>query len=407
MAAFNYIALDTEGRRRKGVIEAESERQTRQLLRERALTPLQVRETTQISHNTKDKGLPTARIFRLSARELSQVTRQLATLVQAGLPVEEALHSLSRQHEKAAVQSMLAAVRSHVLEGHTLAEGLSHFPKSFSELYRTSVHAGERTGHLGTVLEYLAEFTQRTHEARQKILLAALYPAILSVVSLAIILFLLAFIVPDMVRVFVDAGHTLPLLTRGLIGLSNGMQSYGWLLLPAGIGTVIVVRRALKHPYQRMKLDGWILRLPLLGKLTAQATSARFASTLGMLQTSGIPLLQSLEIASAMIHNRQLRARASQVALRVREGVALSRAMDQSGIFPPVLMTMTASGEVSGRLGDMLTRAGAMQQRELENRIAVLLGLFEPLVILVMGGLVLVLVLAIILPILNLNQLVS
>lgn len=406
MAAFDYIALDTNGRRRKGVIEADSARQTRQLLREQSLTPITVEAATQ-NTGLRSTATPHRRTAgRISSRDISVLTRQLATLVQAGLPVESALQTLSRQHENAAAKSMLAAVRAQVLEGQTLADALAQFPRSFSELYRMSVHAGERSGHLGMVLETLADFTERTQQARQKILLAALYPAILFGVSLLIIVFLLAFIVPDMVRVFVDAGQSLPLLTRGLIGFSHAVQHYGILVPPLFIAGIIWLRRRLKNPTTRLRLDQHMLRWPLLGKLILLASAARFSSTLGMLQQSGVPLLQAMEIAGAVLQNRHLRARAAEAALRVREGVSLTQAMEQSGIFPPVLITMIASGEASGTLGTMLGRASTMQQRDLENRMAVLLGLFEPLVILFMGGLVLLLVLAIILPILNLNQLV-
>lgn len=406
MAAFDYIALDTDGRRRKGVMEADSARQTRQLLRDQALTPITVEAAAQGAKPRSNGTAPSRTAARIRSRDLSVLTRQLATLIQAGLPIESALQTLSRQHEKPAVKSMLAAVRAQVLEGQTLADALARFPRSFSELYRMSVHAGERSGHLGMVLETLADYTERTQQARQKILLAALYPAILFVVSLLIIVFLLAFIIPDMVRVFVDAGQALPLLTRGLIGVSHAIQDYGLLIPPLVVGGVVWVRRRLNNPAIRLRLDQHMLRWPLIGKLTLLASAARFSSTLGMLQQSGVPLLQALEIAGAVLQNRYLRSRATEAALRVREGVSLTQAMEQSGIFPPVLITMIASGEASGTLGPMLGRASSMQQRDLETRLAVLLGVFEPLVILFMGGLVLLLVLAIILPILNLNQLV-
>jgi general secretion pathway protein F len=408
MAAFEFVALDSNGRRHKGVIEADSARQTRQILRERQLTPVQVDEASQARQAADNTpGQKSWRPQRVGLREISVITRQLATLVEAGLPVEQALQALSRQSEKPRVKSMLAAVRAQVLEGRTLAESLAAFPRSFSELYRTSVHAGERSGHLSRVLEHLADYTESSYQSRQKILLAMLYPAILTVVSVLIIIFLMVFIIPDMVKVFTGAGQTLPLLTRGLIFTSEGLQQYGLVLLMVLGGGIVFAKRAMRRPEVQAMVDKSLLTWPLVGRFAYQYSASRFASTLGMLQESGVPLLQALDIAAAVLPNRYLRARVSEVGKQVREGVSLSKAMEQSGVFPPVLLTMVGSGEASGTLGDMLSRAGGIQQRDLQNRVAVLLGLFEPLVLLVMGGLVLLLVLAIILPILNLNQLVQ
>lgn len=399
MAAFDYVALDRDGRRHKGVIEADSLRQSRQMLRERALTPVKLSEAAP-TRGGKGRG-------RIGLREVAVMTRQLATLVQASLPVEQALAALSRQADKPKLKSLLAAVRAQVLEGKTLAQGLGIYPRVFSELYRSSVHAGERSGHLGRVLEHLADFTENAYQARQKVLLALLYPAILTVVSILIILFLLTSIIPDMVKVFTGAGQELPGLTRALIGLSHGLQDYGLWLLLLFAAAGYAGKKALERPEVQAKLDERMLRWPVVGRFLLQYNAARFAATLGMLQESGVPLVQALDIAGAVVPNRFLRAQISGVNKQVREGVSLSRAMELSEIFPPVLMTMAASGEASGQLGPMLTRAGGIQQRDMENRIAVLLGLFEPMVLLVMGGLVLILVLAIILPILNLNQLVQ
>lgn len=404
MAAFEFVALDASGKRHKGVVEADSARQTRQILRERSLTPLQIEEAhgkrpgnAQQSSGGKKVGL----------RDISVITRQMATLIGAGLPVEQALQSLSKQSEKPRVKTMLATVRAQVVEGRTLADSLNAFPRSFSELYRTSVHAGERTGHLDRVLEHLADFTENGYQFRQKILLAMLYPAILTVVSVLIILFLMVFIIPDIVKVFTGAGQTLPMLTRGLIFISEGLHDYGLGLLAVVIAGVLFTKQYLRSAKARAALDRRMLSWPVVGKFIYQYSASRFASTLGMLQESGVPLVQALDIAAAVLPNKFLRARVTEVSKQVREGVNLSRAMEQSGVFPPVLITMVGSGEASGTLGSMLTRAGGIQQRDLENRVAVLLGLFEPLVLLVMGGMVLILVLAIILPILNLNQLVQ
>lgn len=398
MSAFNYIALDSNGRRHKGVLEADNERQTRAMLRERQLTPVSVQETA------GQAALRFARHIRL--RDLSEITRQLAIMVQSGLQVEQALQALSRQNANPVVKSTLASVRSQIMEGKTFAESLSTFPRSFPEIFRSSVKAGERSGHLDIVLGQLADFIENAHQARQKVLLALLYPAVLTIISLLIIVFLMTYIVPDMIRVFADSGHSLPLLTRILITVSDFIRNYGLLLVAGFAALAWAGHRWIKRPDIRMKLDERLLHLPVLGALLLQYDCTRFASTLGMLQESGVPLLQAIEIATSVIKNRHIRQHAQHIARKVSEGVSLSWALEQTKLFPPVLATMAGSGEASGKLGAMLVRASAISQRDTENRTAVLLGLFEPLVLLFMGMVVLMLVIAIILPILNLNKLV-
>ncbi len=409
MAAFDYSALDANGRRARGVLEAESARHARQLLRARALTPLALHEADSRTRQRQGTSAPRRRSGgkAVGLREVSMLTRQLATLIAARLPVEQALQVVSQQQEKPAIERMIAAVRTQVLEGNTLADSMAAYPRAFSELYRASIHAGERSSHLDTVLSYLADYTESSYQARQKMLLALLYPMILTIVSLAIIFFLLVFIVPDMVRVFSDAGQTLPLLTRGLIAISHGIGQYGLLIVAAAVMLVVWLRRRWRKPTTRAAIDRRMLRWPVVGKLLMQYNLARFSATLGMLHESGVPLVQALDIASATLGNRHIKTALTEVAKRVSEGVSLAQSLEQTGIIPPVLTTMVASGEASGTLGEMLARASAIQQRDLENRTALVLGLFEPLVLVFMGGVVLLLVLAIILPILNLNQLVS
>lgn len=407
MAAFDYIALDGKGRKRKGVIEADSARQTRQLLRERSLTPISVTEAVKGGKKTVDTMASRWRERKVGLRDVSLITRQIATLIDSGLAVEAALGALVRQSDKPAVKSMLAAVRSQVVEGRGLAESLGAYPSSFSDMYRASVYAGERTGHLGMVLLHLADYTESTLEARQRIILALMYPIILCVVSVVIIIFLLSYIMPDMIRVFAGSGHTLPMLTRSLIFVSDGIQHYGLFAVLLIAGGVVAARRALTNPETQLMVDRRLLRVPVIGGVLYQYGSARFASTLGMLQGSGVPLVQALDITAAVMRNRHLKAAVKDIARKVSEGISLSKAMDQANVFPPVLVTMTGSGEASGELGAMLVKAAAIQERDLGNRIAVMLALFEPMVLLVMGGIVLLLVLAIILPILNLNQMVK
>lgn len=404
MAAFEYIALDPRGRQQKGVLEADSARQVRQLLRERQLAPLQVKATRTREHAGGGR-LSFGR--GLSARDLALVTRQLATLVQAALPIEEALGAAAAQASAARIQSMLLAVRAKVLEGHSLASSLKEFPAAFPDLYRATVAAGEHAGHLGPVLEQLADYTEQRQQSRQKIQLALLYPVILMLASLGIVGFLLGYVVPDVVRVFIDSGQTLPALTRGLIALSSLVKQWGWLALLLAIGGFIGARMALRDETVKRRWHATLLRLPLIGRLVRSTDTARFASTLAILTQSGVPLVEALGIAAEVIANRVIRADVVLAAQKVREGGSLTRALDASGQFPPMMLHMIASGERSGELDKMLARTARNQENDLSAQIALLVGLFEPFMLVFMGAVVLVIVLAILLPILSLNQLVS
>ncbi|CAD5109758.1 GspF family T2SS innner membrane protein variant XcpS [Zestomonas carbonaria] len=404
MAAFEYLALDPDGRQRKGVLEADSARQVRQLLRERQLAPLEVKPT-RVREQAATGGFRFAR--GLSARDLALLTRQLATLVQAGLPIEEAVRAAAAQASAPRVQSMLLAVRARVLEGHSLATSLKEFPAAFPDLYRATVAAGEHAGHLGPVLEQLADYTEQRQQSRQKIQLALLYPLILMVASLLIVGFLLGYVVPDVVRVFVDSGQTLPALTRGLIATSELVKGWGWLLLLAIVIGVFAFRRALRDERLRLRWHGLLLRLPLAGRLIRATDCARFASTLAILTRSGVPLVEALSIAAEVIANRLIRGHVVVVAQKVREGGSLTRALEASGQFPPMMLHMIASGERSGELDQMLARTARNQESDLGAQIALLVGLFEPFMLVFMGAVVLVIVLAILLPILSLNQLVG
>ncbi|MFZ6047125.1 GspF family T2SS innner membrane protein variant XcpS [Pseudomonas sp. CR3202] len=404
MAAFEYLALDAKGRQQKGVLEADSARQVRQLLRERQLAPLEVR-ATRVREQAERGRFSLAR--GLSARDLALVTRQLATLVQAALPIEEALRAAAAQSSSSRIQSMLLAVRARVLEGHSLANSLREFPSAFPELYRATVAAGEHAGHLGPVLEQLADYTEQRQQSRQKIQLALLYPVILMCASLSIVAFLLGFVVPDVVKVFIDSGQTLPLLTRGLIALSDLVKHWGWLILLVLVGAIVGARWALRDPNIRQRWHGLMLRIPLLGRLVRATDTARFASTLAILTRSGVPLVEALGIGAEVIANRVIRGHVVVAAQKVREGGSLTRALEGSGQFPPMMLHMIASGERSGELDQMLARTARNQENDLAAQIALLVGLFEPFMLVVMGAVVLVIVLAILLPILSLNQLVG
>jgi general secretion pathway protein F len=405
VAAFEYIALDNKGRQQKGVLEADSARQVRQILRERQMAPLEVKasrsreSTSTAAHFSFSRGI--------SAADLALITRQLATLVQAALPIEEALRAAAAQATSSRIQSMLLAVRARVLEGHDLASSLKEFPSAFPDLYRATVAAGEHAGHLGPVLEQLADYTEQRQQSRQKIQLALLYPLILMGASLLIVGFLLGYVVPDVVKVFIDSGQTLPALTRGLIALSDWVKGWGWLAVLLSAAGVVALRMALRDEAFKARWHGFLLRVPLVGRLIRATDCARFASTLAILTRSGVPLVEALNIGAQVIANLVIRADVLVAAQKVREGGSLTRALENSGQFPPMMLHMIASGERSGELDQMLTRTATNQESQLSAQIALLVGLFEPFMLVFMGAVVLVIVLAILLPILSLNQLVG
>ena len=404
MAAFEYVALDANGRQQKGLIEADSPRQARQLLRDKEWSPLEVKQ----ARSREESGAGGFSFGRgLSARDLALVTRQLATLVQAALPIEEALRAAAAQSSSQKIKSMLLAVRARVMEGHSLAASLREYPSAFPELYRATVAAGEHAGHLGLVLDQLADYTDQRQQSRQKIQLALLYPVILLVASLAIVVLLLGYVVPDVVKVFVNTGQDLPALTTGLIAVSEVVQRWGWLIMLGIVALVIGMRQALRNPDIKMRWHSFILRLPLIGRLARATNTARFASTLAILTRSGVPLVDALGIAAAVIGNLRIRERVVEAAQRVREGGSLTRALDATGEFPPMMLHMIASGEKSGELDQMLARTARNQENDLAAQISLLVGLFEPFMLVFMGAVVLVIVLAILLPILSLNQLVG
>jgi general secretion pathway protein F len=405
LAAFEYLALDGNGRQQKGVLEADSARQVRQILRERQLAPLDVQATRTREQAPGGGHFSLAR--GLSARDLALLTRQLATLIQAALPIEEALRAAAAQARAPRIQGMLLAVRARVLEGHGLASSLKEFPAAFPELYRATVAAGEHAGHLGPVLEQLADYTEQRQQSRQKIQLALLYPLILMCASLLIVGFLLGYVVPDIVRVFVDSGQTLPALTRGLIVASEWVKGWGWLALILAVLGFFALRFALREVAVRLRWHRFLLCVPLLGGLIRATDCARFASTLAILTRSGVPLVEALGIGAEVIVNRVIRAEVVVAAQKVREGGSLTRALEASGQFPPMMLHMIASGERSGELDQMLARTARNQENDLGAQVALLVGLFEPFMLVFMGAVVLVIVLAILLPILSLNQLVG
>ena len=404
MAAFRYEAYDAAGRLHKGVLEADTARQLRARLREQGWLAAEVASVSEASMGRGGSRWHWRR--GLSGTQLALVTRQFATLLAAGLPVEQTLNALIEQADTDYQRQVLAGVRGEVLAGHSLARALQKYPRVFPELYATLVAAGEQSGRLGEVMERLADYTESRQALRQKVGLAFVYPAIVTLVAGAVVLGLLTYVVPQVVNVFQNTQQTLPWLTRALIGLSDFLRASGWLWLAAIGAAVWAARRALARPQPRLRFHRWLLRLPLVGTLVRGVNSAQLASTLAILVGSGVPLLAALQAGAGVVNNLPMRQAVEEAGRRVREGGSLSRALAAARLFPPMLVHMIASGETSGRLVHMLERAAAQQSQEMENRVMGLTSLLEPLLILAMGAVVLVIVLAILLPIFEMNQLV-
>ena len=407
MGAFEYVAVDAAGRDRKGVIEGDTARHVRQLLREQALLPVEVREVVEQDDRSTRRSFKFRFQRGLSAADLALVTRQLATLVKSGLPLEEALLAVSQQTDKPRVHSIILGVRSKVMEGHTLADGLADFPGSFPEIYRATVAASEQSGHLDAVLERLADYTDNRQQMRSRTLTAMLYPVMLFVVCVAIVFFLLVSVVPKVVDVFRTSDAQLPLLTQLLITGSDFMREYGvWLVI--GIAAAgYLFSRWLRVEANLRRWHGFLLRLPLIGKIVRGSNTARFARTLSTLTSSTVPVLEALRISSEVVTNLPMRAAVADAAVRVREGAPIGRSLGVSKLFPPMMIHLISSGESSGELDTMLERSAVHQERELDSILQALVSLLGPLMILVMGGLVLLIVLAMLLPIFELNQLVK
>lgn len=405
MAAFRYEAIDSEGRSTRGVIEADGLRQARARMRELGLLVIKVSAVTQ---ETLHSGSGQRWRMRrgISSSQLSMVTRQLATLLEAGLTLESSLSALIEQSEDESVRQILAGVRSELLSGHTLAQAMGQYQSVFPDIYRSLIKAGEASGELGHVMLRLADYTESRQVLRQKVVLAFVYPAIVTVVALMVVMGLLIYVVPQVVSVFQQSHQTLPLLTRLLIGLSSGLQASWLYLLIALFGTGYFVRTLLLREEIRYQWHLRLLRLPMLGRLVRGINTARMASTLAILAGSGVPLLASLQAATGVVTNLPMRRALEDAAKKVREGVTLSRALAASGLFPPILVHLIASGESSGKLDTMLDRAATQQEQEIGNYTSVLTSLMEPVLILIMGGVVLTIVLAILMPIIEMNQMV-
>ncbi|HZT61833.1 MAG TPA: type II secretion system inner membrane protein GspF [Burkholderiales bacterium] len=404
MSGFEYNALDAAGREKRGVIEADTERHARTLLRERGLAPLAVQST----RDSVEKSALRERFSRagLSRGELALVTRQFATLERAGLTIEECLNVLIEQAESAGARRLLAEVRARVLEGQSLSRGLAAFPSAFPQIYRAMIQAGEHSGKLGDVLERLADYTENRESLRNTMLTAFIYPALVTVVALLVVGGLLVYVVPQVTRVFVNMGQTLPLATRILIALSDFARASGLPTLAGLVAAFVVAKLLLRDEARRAAWHRWLLRLPVVGRLIRGVNAARFADTLGILTTAGVPLLASLQSAAAVLTNLPMRAAVEEAVRRVREGAALSSSLGSARLFPPLIIHLIASGEATGRLDTMLARAAEAQSRELDTWVRRLTALLEPVLIIFMGLIVLFVVVAILLPIFDMNTLV-
>jgi|TARA_Y100000310_G_scaffold191949_1_gene191889 general secretion pathway protein F len=403
LAAFEYVALNERGREEKGVLEADGMRQVRQLLRDRGLAPLSVSTSVEAKESTS--SLRTWFRPSLGVKDRALITRQLATLIAAALPVEEALLAVSQQSEKRSQQGMLIAIRSKVMEGFSLTDSLADYPRAFPDLYRATVAAGEATGHLDLILIRLAEFTESQQLARQKIQQAMVYPIILFTLTVLILAGLLGYVVPDIVKVFRDSEQELPGLTSGLIAVSDFLQyNFLWITLLVVV-VVVLIRQMLTVESIRLSFDRRLLHIPLVAKMSRGFNTAQFASTLSILNSSGVPLVDAMRISGQVLSNSWLREKVTEATVKVTEGTSLKVALDQSGYFPPMMLHMIASGEASGELDDMLARTADHMQQDVESLTGILLSLFGPIMLLIMGGAVFTIVMAILLPIMNLNQL--
>ncbi len=405
MAAFSYKALDKKGSNKSGVLEGDNARQIRQQLREMELIPL---ELEQVAEKEKRQGKGVSFFKpRISTSDLALLTRQLSTLIESALPIEEALQAVAEQSEKPRQKNMMMAVRSKVVEGYTLADSMAEFPHVFDNLYCAMVAAGEKSGHLDTVLSRLADYTEKRQQTRSQIIQAMVYPSIMMFFAIGIIVLLLVIVVPKIVGQFQQNGQDLPGITQFLIDVSDFLIANGIWLVLAIILLIIAIQRLLKQPALQAKYHKYLLRVPLIGKISRGINTARFASTLSILTSSAVPLLESMRIAGNVLENIHIKTSVAEASVNVKEGSSLRASLEKTKIFPPMMMHMIASGEKSGELQQMLSRAADNQNREFETTISVSLKIFEPLLIVTMAGVVLFIVMAILLPILALNNVVG
>jgi len=401
MPAFTYVGINADGKTERGIIEADAARQARAQLRHKGLVPVEVAPVD--AESLVSRSAWSARLG-IAAGELAILTRRFAELLEAGLSIERALDALVEQSAGRRSGRVLAAVRAEVRSGHTLASALDQHPSSFPDFYRGLVATGERSGELAQLMARLAAYLERRQGVRHSVGLALLYPAIVVTVALAVVCGLLAYVVPQVLHVFEQGRHALPLLTRALLWISNAVAAYG--LFAAG--ALVVLLLAARAAYRKAAVRNWVhdacLRMPLIGSLWLGADTARLAGTLGILLESGVPLVQALAVGARVMGNVRLRAAVDDAARRVQEGESLHRALARSKRFPVIFLHIVASGEAGGRLAQALAQAGRQQESENDVRVRLLTGVLEPATIVCMAVVVLVVVLAILMPIIEINQ---
>lgn len=405
MPAFRYEAIDPDGRTKKGVLNADSPRAARSELRNQKLTPITV---DMISAQVDAAGASKKQILgdKLSTVELALFTRQLASLLEAGLPLEQALSALQEQAERVYVRDLVASIRSEVMGGAALSDVLTRHPRDFAEIYRALVASGEQIGHQASVLSRLADYIERRNALVQKVRLAFMYPAIVTVVAFAIVIFLLTYVVPQIVSVFANTKQKLPMLTIVMLAVSDFVRNYGWLVLGAVAVFGLAWRQALKNLAFKLRWHTWLLTAPFYGKFERSLNTSRFASTLAITTGSGVPILRALQTSRDTLSNLAMRNLVDEATGSVREGVSLARSLSAQKHFPPMLIHMIRAGEITGELAAMLERAANAQEQDLERRTLTIAGMLEPMLILAMGVVVLLIVLAVLMPIIEINQLV-
>ncbi len=407
MAAFEYEALTLAGKSVKGVVEADTAKQARAQLREQQLMPLTLTEAAKREKkNAASGGASTFFSPRINATALALITRQLATLVAGGLPLEECLKAVAEQNEQPRLKSMLMAVRAKVVEGYSLAESMAEFPQIFDQLFVAMVASGEKSGHLEVVLERLADYTEARQELNAKMTQALVYPIILTIVAISVVVYLLTSVVPKVVSQFEHMGQALPATTQFLIDVSDFLLAYGLYLFAAIAIGLLLFKQALRKPQWHLRWHQILLRLPLIGKISRGMNTARFARTLSTLTSSGVPMLEAMKIASDVLLNLQVKQAVAIATSKVREGASLRGSLEQTKLFPPMMLHMIASGEKSGELDGMLARAADNQDREFESLLTVALAVLQPLIVVIMAGIVMFIVIAILQPMLALNTMI-
>jgi general secretion pathway protein F len=404
MAAFSYRAIDSQGKVIKGTLEGDSLRQVRSQLRAQKLKPISV---DSVGRKETQQQAADNRLFapRLKTKDLTLFTRQMASLIQSGMPLVEALLGVAKQSRKQSIQALVLQIRARISEGLSFAQALAEHPRSFDSMYRAMVNAGEQAGFLGPVLDRLADYTEASQIAKQKLTSAMVYPMVLMFVCVAIVIGLMVLVVPQLVTVFERAKTQLPWNTQLLIATSDFLKNYGIYIFGFTVMAIIAFKRWLLTPANLQKWHGLIIKLPIVGHIIIQSDTARFAGTVSMLIDSGVPLLQGLRISSKTMNNRVLSERSEMVATKVQEGSSLHRALDRAAVFPPLLVQMASSGEMNGTLAEQLSYAARSQERELDMHMSTALNILEPVTIIIMALVVGFIMYSILTPIFGMSDL--